>query len=105
MSRLIKADPKRIYDAWLDPKMISRFMRPDADVTIPQATNDPREGGRFHILMQAGDKQIPHAGTYLELRPHERIVFTWESPFSTDGSTVTVAFEPEGDATRVTLTM
>ena len=104
VSRLIKADPKRIYDAWLDPKMISRFMRPDADVTIPQATNDPREGGRFDILMQAGDKQIPHAGTYLELRPHERIVFTWESPFSTDGSTVTVDLAPEGDATRVTLT-
>ena len=104
VSRLIKADPKRIYDAWLDPKMISRFMRPDADVTIPQATNDPREGGRFDILMQAGDNQIPHAGTYLELRPHERIVFTWESPFSTDGSTVTVDLAPEGDATRVTLT-
>ncbi len=104
VSRLIKADAKRIYDAWLDPAMISRFMRPDADVTIPKATNDPRVGGRFDILMQAGDKQIPHAGTYLDLTPHERIVFTWESPFSTDGSTVTVTFAPEAEGTRVTLT-
>jgi uncharacterized protein YndB with AHSA1/START domain len=104
VSRLIKADPKRIYDAWLDPKMLSRFMRPDADVTIPRASNDPRIGGRFDILMQAGDKQIPHAGTYLDLTPHERITFTWESPFSTDGSTVTVTITPEGAASRVTLT-
>lgn len=104
VSRLIKADAKRIYDAWLDPAMISRFMRPDADVTIPKATNDPRVGGRFDILMQAGDKQIPHAGTYLDLTPHERIVFTWESPFSTDDSTVTVTFAPEAGGTMVTLT-
>ena len=104
VSRLIKADAKRIYDAWLDPAMLSRFMRPDADVTIPKATNDPRVGGRFDILMQAGDKQIPHAGTYLDLTPHSRIVFTWESPFSTDGSTVTVALAPEAEGTKVTLT-
>ena len=104
VSRLIKADAKRIYDAWLDPAMLSRFMRPDADVTIPKATNDPRVGGRFDILMQAGEKQIPHAGTYLDLTPHSRIVFTWESPFSTDGSTVTVTLAPEAEGTKVTLT-
>lgn len=104
VSRLIRADVTRIYDAWLDPAMLSRFMRPDADVTIPKATNDPRVGGRFDILMQAGDRQIPHAGTYLDLTPHSRIVFTWESPFSTDGSTVTVTLKPEADGTRVTLT-
>lgn len=104
IDRLIKADPKRIYDAWLDPAMLSQFMRPEENVTIPVAQTDPREGGRFVISMLAGDKEIPHSGTYLELRPHERIVFTWESPFSTEGSTVTVTLAPEPGGTRITLT-
>lgn len=104
VSRLITAAPERVFDAWLDPMLLSRFMRPEENVTIPVAETDPREGGRFTILMRAGDREIPHSGTYLEIRPHERIVFTWESPFSIDGSTVTVALAPEGAATRVTLT-
>lgn len=104
VSRLIRAEPKRVYDAWLDPEMLMRFMRTCEGDKVPSARTDPREGGRFEILMRSNDRDIPHAGTYLELRPHERIVFTWESPYSTDGSTVTVTLAPEGAATRLTLT-
>lgn len=104
VSRLIRAEPKRVYDAWLDPAMLMRFMRTCEGDSVPSARTDPREGGRFEIVMRADDRDIPHAGTYLELRPHDRIVFTWESPYSTDGSTVTVDLAPEGAATRLTLT-
>ena len=47
--------------------------------------------------MQVGENKIPHTGTYLEIsRPH-RLVFTWESPFSSSGSTVTLKFRDEGN--------
>jgi len=40
------------------------------------------------IHMKVADEKIPHTGTYLTInRPHE-LVFTWEYPFSIDGSTV-----------------
>ncbi len=103
VSRLIKASPKRIYDAWLDPAMMTRFMFPRPDMHISAATADPRVGGRFRVVM-VGDKEFPHEGTYKELVPHSRLVFTWEAPWSAPDSTVTITLTPQGDATRVDLT-
>lgn len=62
-SRTIKAPVERVFNAWLDPKMLARFMRPAEGVTVSSAETDPREGGRFALVMNAGDKEIPHAGT------------------------------------------
>ena len=101
--RVINASPKTVFDAWLDPEMLRRFMIPGDGMSVPSARTDPKVGGRFDIIMQAGDQQMPHAGTYTEINPHERIVFTWESPFSTDDSTVTLTFRPVDGGTHVTL--
>ena len=101
--RLIKASPQRIFDAWLDPAMMARFMVPRPDMHVTEATSDPRVGGRFRVVM-VGDKEYPHEGTYKEITRHLRLVFTWEAPWSAPDSTVTLTFTPEGDATRVDLT-
>lgn len=55
--------------------------------------------------MHIGGKDYPHSSTYLDLTPHSRIAFTWESASSTvKGSTVTLDLLPDGDATLLTLT-
>lgn len=97
------AAPARVFDAWLNPEMLARFMTPGPGMTVPKAETDPREGGRFDIVMKAGDDEIPHAGTYREISRHDRLVFTWESPFSIPDSTVTLTFTPDGDGTHLTL--
>ena len=102
VSRLIKATPKRIYDAWLDPAMMTRFMFPRPDMHITDTACDPKVGGRFRVVM-VGDKEYPHEGTYKELTPYSKLVFTWEAPWSAPDSTVTITLTPEGDATRVDL--
>ena len=102
--RTIAAPQEAVFNAWLDPEMLRKFMRPGPGMTTPKAQTDPVKGGRFELVMKAGDDEIPHAGTYKEIDPHSRIVFTWESPFSADDSTVTLDFEPDGDGTKVTLT-
>lgn len=104
VERTIKAKQADVFNAWLDPQMLRQFMMPAAGMSVPKASNDPREGGRFEIVMLAGEKEIPHAGTYREISPHDRIVFTWESPYSVDNSTVTLTFAPAEQGTRVTLT-
>jgi uncharacterized protein YndB with AHSA1/START domain len=104
VERVIDAERERVFNAWLDPKLLARFMVPAPGMSVPHATSEAREGGRFEITMQAGDDEIPHFGEYREISPHDRIVFTWESPFSAENSTVTLTFEPEGDKTRVVLT-
>lgn len=106
IERTIAAPREALFKAWLDPEMLKRFMLPGGpDMSVPRASTDPREGGRFEIIMLAGGQELPHCGTYREITPHERIVFTWESHHSTEkDSEVTLDFMPEGDGTRVTLT-
>ena len=58
----------------------------------PKTENDPREGGAFSILMVAGEEKIPHSGEYLKIDRPNKLVFNWVSPFSTNGSTVTLNF-------------
>ena len=81
-SRIIKASPEVLYDAWLDPSMLAKFMRPGPDMSVPEAKADAREGGRFLIVMRVGDQDLPHEGTYKTLDRPNRLAFTWESPMS-----------------------
>lgn len=104
VSRTIGAPVEKVFDAWLDPGMLTRFMTPGEDVTVPSATVDPVEGGAFKIIMKVGEKEIPHSGVYRTIDRHRRLAFTWESPHSIDGSTVTLEFAPVEGGTEVTLT-
>lgn len=103
VTRTLPAPPARVYDAWLNPAMLARFMVPCDGGAEAEVANDPRVGGTFRIVMHDGDREVPHHGTYLELMPHSRIVFTWQSPHSVEGSLVTLTLAPEGEGTHVTL--
>ncbi|MES0881164.1 SRPBCC family protein [Roseibium sp. SCP14] len=104
VSRKFSAPAERVFDAWLDPEILARFMTPGPDMSVPKATTDPKVGGAFEIIMQAGDQQIPHKGIYKEISPHSRLVFTWESPFSEPDSVVTLEFDEVDGGTELTLT-
>ncbi|MCY0149509.1 SRPBCC domain-containing protein [Hoeflea sp. G2-23] len=104
VSRKIPAPRQKVFDAWLSPSMLAKFMRPGGKDMTAKASNDPVKGGRFSIVMTDDGKEIPHAGTYLEIDPHSRLAFTWESPHSCDDSVVTIDFaELEPGITEVTL--
>lgn len=103
-SRVINASPEALYDAWLDPSMLARFMRPGPDMSVPEAKSDARVGGRFLIVMRVGDQDLPHEGTYSVLDRPKRLAFTWESPMSPiEDSTVTIDFDKVEGGTKVTL--
>ncbi|MDA5092622.1 SRPBCC domain-containing protein [Aliiroseovarius sp. KMU-50] len=104
VDRIIKAPRKAVFEAWLSPEMLKKFMLPGPDMSVPSANTDPREGGRFEIIMKPESGEIPHAGTYREISPHDRIVFTWESPYSVDDSTVTLDFADADGGTHLKLT-
>lgn len=100
----IKAPPKAVFDAWLDPDMLRKFMLPDQRVTLPHVTTDPKPGGRFVIVMEMGGKELPHTGQYKEIDPHSRLVFSWYGPSPAEDSTVTLQFAPTATGTHITLT-
>ena len=103
-SRVINASREALFDAWLNPEMLAKFMTPGPDMSVPEATTDPQEGGRFLVVMRAGDQDMPHKGTYKTIDRPNRLAFTWESPFSSlEDSTVTLDFEDADGGTNVTL--
>ncbi|MBL0370498.1 SRPBCC domain-containing protein [Rhizobium sp. KVB221] len=97
VSRTIAAPLEKVFNAWLEPETLAKFMRPcDGEGMDATVQNDPVKGGRFSIVMKLEDKEVPHAGTYLEVKPYSRLAFTWESPFSQDDSVVTIDFTEIG---------
>ncbi len=105
VSRTIAAPRETVFNAWLSPVTLAKFMRTASDgVEASSVTTDPVKGGRFSIMMVTREREIPHGGTYLEISPHSRLSFTWESPYSDDDSVVTIDLaEPAPGQTEITL--
>lgn len=100
--------PQRVYDAILDPAMIARFMFGPLlrEEEILHIRNEPRVGGTFSYRVRRGDIEIDHIGTYLELEPPGRIVFSWSiaGQGDDDPSIVTLDITPTTDGCSLRLT-
>ena len=104
IKKIIPAPVKTVFEAWLDPAALARFMKPGEGMEDARVDVDAREGGSYLIVMKAGDKEIAHRGEYKTIDRYTRLAFTWLSDFTIPGSTVTLDFAERGpDQTEVTL--
>ena len=93
INKIINAPIEKVFDAWLNPKMLSKFMRGLPDMPESDVETDARVGGNFTIIMHYRGENIPHTGKYLEIIRPDKLVFTWVSQYSVvDNSTVTLNF-------------
>jgi uncharacterized protein YndB with AHSA1/START domain len=105
VSRSIDASPEVVFDAWLDPALIKRWMVHSPLHQISQVENDRVEGGAFSIIERAGDDEIDRFGTYVEVQRPNKLVFSLRVPKQFPGETlVTVGIEPAVHGCDVTLT-
>lgn len=109
--RFADLSPRQVYDAWLDPALVRRWMTRNFEATsgasvVTGIEIDPVVGGRYRFAgLQAGE-QSDSWGYYRELDPGRRLVFTWfvdADEEREDNSTVTLALEPDGSGTIATL--
>ena len=78
ITRLINAPRERVFQAWTDPEQLKSWFRPDDDTVVPLVKSDLRAGGKYRIQMKKPDGEFHTAvGTYREVKPPERLVFTW----------------------------
>jgi uncharacterized protein YndB with AHSA1/START domain len=105
VNKIIHAPIEKVFDAWLNPKLLSLFMTPMPGMPESDVENDAREGGSFTIIMHVGDDKLPHTGKYLEINSPNKLVFSWASHRSVDDSTVTLTFTKIDDnKTNISLT-
>jgi uncharacterized protein YndB with AHSA1/START domain len=107
LERLIRTDRARAFAAWTKPELLREWSAP-AGMTIPDGQLDLRVGGRWRVVMVEPNGTRHEAfGTYLEVTPPERLVYThaWkQGNGSSPETTLTVEFFEVAGGTRVVLT-
>jgi uncharacterized protein YndB with AHSA1/START domain len=103
IDRLLPATPEEVFDAWTDPKSLSKFMCPN-EVLRARVQADVRVGGQFQIDMVNKNDETKHTGKYVEIDRPRKLAFTWRSKHTDNrDSLVTLYFTPDGDETRILL--
>ncbi|CAG9165438.1 SRPBCC family protein [Cupriavidus respiraculi] len=100
---------ERLFDAWLDPAMLGRWMFGPAvrEERIVHLNRDAWVGGRFSFLVERGGERIEHVGEYLRLDRPMALTFTWAIGGEPGDSRVNVTIEaaPDGCALALTHTL
>jgi len=103
VSRTVPAPPGRVFEAWTDVDRLATWWWPQLAGTTYDV--DARRGGRFRIQSPAIGATV--TGTYTEVDPPRRLVFTWvwqdEGEPASGEDTVVVTFVPDGAGTAVTV--
>ena len=96
--------PEKVWRAWTDPQAVKKWWGPTPGDPVSVAELDLRVGGRFRIIF-GGPKGTDHEvqGTYLEVIPNRKLVFTWSWPRTTPEreSQVTIVFKAAGGGTEL----
>lgn len=107
----IDISPDQVYQAWLDPDIVRRWMVRNLDATskdseVSSIEIDPVVGGRYRFSGRQDGQQSDAWGYYRELEPGRRLVFTWfvdEDEEQEDNSTVTLELTPDGAGTHAVM--
>lgn len=103
VERRIDAPAERVFDAWLDPASVGRWLFATPDGVMKRVEIDPRVGGRFLIVERRGEELAEHFGEYLEIDRPRRLVFSFAAVRDSGTTRVTVTVTPDGDGSRLTL--
>lgn len=106
ISRLIKASPAVVWDAWSDPAKLAQWWIP-APIECRVDTLDLRPGGGFVTRMREGGGpwQAHVDGCFLESVPERKLVFTtvmtegWQPVEPWLALTAILTFEPRDGGT------
>jgi uncharacterized protein YndB with AHSA1/START domain len=104
VTRSFDAPAQLVFQAWSRPELFRRWWVPHSmGMTLRSCEMDVRTGGRYRLVFgeDAADT-MAFFGTYLEVVPNERIVWTNEEGGEA-GSVTTVTFEERDGRTWLVL--
>jgi uncharacterized protein YndB with AHSA1/START domain len=106
VTRTFNASARIVFEAWTKPELFRRWWTPKSyGMTIHSCEIDARTGGGYRLMLshpQYSPEPMPFFGTYLEVTPPSRLVWTNEEGGG-PGPVTTVTFEERGGVTLVTL--
>ena len=103
VTRTFNAPVHIVFEAWSKPELFKLWWVPkSAGMSLISCDMDIRTGGTYRLEFRhpAFDQPMAFFGTYREVTPNKRIVWTNEE--SDDGAMTTVTFEENDGKTLVT---
>jgi uncharacterized protein YndB with AHSA1/START domain len=104
VTRTFDGSARIVFEAWTKPELFKRWWVPKSvGVSLLSCEMDVRVGGRYRLVFGL-DASEPMAffGTYLEVTPHSRLVWTNDEAGDA-GQVTTVTFEEKAGKTLVVL--
>jgi uncharacterized protein YndB with AHSA1/START domain len=103
VTRTFNAPAHIVFEAWSKPELFKQWWVPKSvGMSMLSCDMDIRTGGKYRLVFSHPDFDQPMAffGTYKEVTPHKRLVWTNED--SDQGAVTTVTFEENDGKTLVT---
>ena len=102
VTRTFDGPARIVWEAWTEPELFRQWWVPKSmGMSLLSCEMDVRVGGQYRLEFAHGDSQSAFFGTYKEVRPHCRLVWTNEE--SDEGSVTTVTFEEKGGKTLLVM--
>lgn len=99
VTRTINAPARLVFEAWTKADLFKRWWVPKSfGLTLLSCEMDVRVGGQYRLVFPNEGSTMEFFGTYLEVTPHSRLV--WTNDEGDSGQTITtVTFEENAGKT------
>jgi len=104
VTRMFDAPAHVVFEAWSNPALFKSWWVPKSvGLTLLSCDMDVRTGGAYRLVFchPASNQPMAFFGTYREVTPNERLVWTNEE--GDQGAVTTVTFKEDAGKTLVTL--
>jgi uncharacterized protein YndB with AHSA1/START domain len=104
--RTVAAPRERVFHAWTDAKELALWFHPTSEHTTLITRMDLKVGGNYSLEMHhEGGKVRKLSGTYRQIKPPEKLSFTWRWATDPPGleTVVSLEFKEHGHDTDILL--
>jgi uncharacterized protein YndB with AHSA1/START domain len=103
VTRTVNAPARIVFEAWTKPELFRQWWVPKSyGLSLLSCEMDVRVGGSYRLVFRFESSEMAFFGTYLEVIPHSRLVWTNEEGGEA-GQVTTVTFEEKAGKTLVVL--
>ena len=76
-TRTFNAPARIVFEAWTRPELFRQWWVPKSmGMSLLSCEMDVRVGGQYRLVFRHEDSTMEFFGTYLEVTPHSRLVWT-----------------------------
>ena len=102
VTRIFNAPARIVFEAWTTPELFKRWWVPKSlGMSLLDVEMDVRVGGKYRLVFAHEAAEVAFFGSYLEVTPPSRLVWTNEE--GDDGPVTTVTFEEKGGRTSLVM--